>query len=127
MSCIFIILRGCSLFFRCFFKELDFKELEIHRYSSMDTINEHQWISINEFIDGPSMIIIDGPSMNMVPFLCVPSLGRLWTSQVQPSICRESSHHTSQGPREPGQRKGNQRKGTIFVDRPSMNSLMEIH
>ena len=28
--------------FHCFFKELDFKELEIHRYSLMDTINEYQ-------------------------------------------------------------------------------------
>ena len=61
-------------FFHGFFKELDFKELEIHRYSLMDTINEYQWISINEFIDGPSM--------NMVPFLWAPFFwapwGRLW-------------------------------------------------
>ena len=60
---------GFSLVFHGFFKELDSKELEIHRYSLLDTINEfqsisineYQWISINEFIDGPSM--------NMVPFL----------------------------------------------------------
>ena len=60
----------CVLWFRMrfvVFKELDFKELEIHRYSLMDTINEHQWISINEFIDGPSM--------NMVPFLWAPFFG----------------------------------------------------
>ena len=46
------------LFFHGFFKELDFKELEIHRYSLLDTINEYQWISINEFIDGPSMYMV---------------------------------------------------------------------
>ena len=66
-----------SLFFAGFFKELDFKELEIHRYSLMDI---HQWI----FIDGyPSMNSlmdtinesIDGSSMNMVPFFWAPSLG----------------------------------------------------
>ena len=57
-----------------FFKELDFKELEIHRYSLMDTINEYQWISINEFIDGHPNEFIDGPSMNMFPFPMVPFL-----------------------------------------------------
>ena len=61
-----MVFHGFSLFFHGFFKELDFKELEIHRYSLLDTINEYQWISINEFIDGPSM--------NMVPFLWALSL-----------------------------------------------------
>ena len=56
-----------SWFFMFLFKELDFKELEIHRYSLLDTTNEYQWISINEFIDGPSM--------NMVPFLWAPFFG----------------------------------------------------
>ena len=58
-------------FFHGFFKELDFKELEIHRYSLLDTINEYQWISINEyqwisineFIDGPSMNILEALSL----------------------------------------------------------------
>ena len=88
-------------FFHGFFKELDSKELEIHRYSFMDTINEYrwksinecQWISINEFIDGPSMIIIDGPSMNVVPFLWFHFLGAFfrggWCAGRRPrSICR---------------------------------------
>ena len=64
---------GFSLFFNGFFKELDFKELEIHRYSLWDTIDEYQWISINgyqwisinEFIDGSLM----------VPFLWFPFFG----------------------------------------------------
>ena len=74
-------------FFCCFFKELEFKELEIHRYSLLDTINEYQWISINEyqwisineFIDGPSMIIIAGPSMNTSPFFG-PFFGPHWAA-----------------------------------------------
>ena len=71
--CDFTMISFCLLFFNGLFKELDFKELEIHRYSLLDTIDEYQWISINEFIDGPSM--------NMVPFLWAPffgPLGRLW-------------------------------------------------
>ena len=36
-------------FFIVFFKELDFKELEIHGYSLLDAINEYQWISVNEY------------------------------------------------------------------------------
>ena len=61
--------------FHSFFKELDFKELEIHRYSLLDTINEYQWISINEYQWISINEFIDGPSMNMVPFLWAPSLG----------------------------------------------------
>ena len=74
-----LLFHGFYKFFHCFFKELDFKELEIHRYSVLDTINE--------FIDGhPSMNSlmdtinesIDGYlSMNMVPFLWAPSFGPL--------------------------------------------------
>ena len=67
--------------FHGFFKELDFKELEIHRYSLLDTINEYQWISINEYQWISINEFIDGPSMNMVPFLWAllwPPLGRLW-------------------------------------------------
>jgi hypothetical protein len=46
----------------CFFEELDFKELEIHRYPLMDTIIDiHWWTSIIDIHYGPSMIIIDGP------------------------------------------------------------------
>ena len=61
-------------FFHGFFKELDFKELEIHRYSLMDTINEYQWISINGYQWISINEFIDGPSMNMVPFLWLPFL-----------------------------------------------------
>ena len=57
------------------FKELEFKELEIHRYSLMDTINEYQWISINEYQWISINEFIDGPSMNMVPFLWAPFFG----------------------------------------------------
>ena len=62
----------------------NWKSIDIHCWTS---INEYQWISIDEFIDGhPSMNslmdiheLIDGPSMNMVPFLWAPSLGPfLW-------------------------------------------------
>ena len=71
------------IFFHGFFKELDFKELEIHGYSLMDTINEYQWISINEYqwisINEYQWIsineFIDGISMNMVPFLWALSFG----------------------------------------------------
>ena len=66
------------LFFHGFFKELDFKELEIHRYSLLDTINEYQWISINEYQWISINEFIDGPSMNMVPFLwALLSLGSI--------------------------------------------------
>jgi len=61
-----------SLFFMVFhgfFKELDFKELEIQRYSSLDTINEYQWISINEYQWVSINEFIAGPPMNMVFFL----------------------------------------------------------
>ncbi len=64
-----------SWFFHGFFKELDFKELEIHRYSLLDTINEYQWISINEYQWISINEFIDGPSMNMVPFLWAPFFG----------------------------------------------------
>ena len=47
------------------FKELDFKELEIHRYSLLDIPifivghpDIHCWTSINEFIEGPSMNMV---------------------------------------------------------------------
>ena len=55
-----------------FFKELDFKELEIHRYSLLDTINEYQWISINEY----QWISINeyGP-LSLVPFFGAPMAG----------------------------------------------------
>ena len=73
---LFMVLYGFSLFFfHGFFKELDFKELEIHRYSLLDI---HQWLTmdihryslmdIHEFIDGH-------PSMNMVPFFWAPFFG----------------------------------------------------
>ena len=66
-------------FFHGFFKELDFKELEIHRYSLLDTINEYQWFPINEYQWISINEFMDGPSMNMVPFLWAPSLGPfLW-------------------------------------------------
>ena len=70
-----MFVHGFSMFFHGFFKELDFKELEIHRYSLLDTINEYQWISINEYQWISINEFIDGPSMNMVPFLWAPSLG----------------------------------------------------
>ena len=63
--------------FNSFFKELDFKELEIHRYSLLDTINEYQWISINEYQWISINEFIDGPSMNMVPFFWAFSLGSI--------------------------------------------------
>ena len=63
-----------SWFFYGFFKELDSKELEIHRYSLLDTINEYQWKSINEYQWISINEFIDGPSMNMVPFLWALSL-----------------------------------------------------
>ena len=65
--------HGVSLFFHGFFKELGFKELEIHRYSLLDTINEYQGISINEY----QWISIN----EYGPFLWAllwPPLGRLW-------------------------------------------------
>ena len=40
----------CFHCFHGFFNELDFKELEIHRYSLLDTINEYQWISIGNLV-----------------------------------------------------------------------------
>ena len=64
-----------SLFCHGFFKELDSKELEIHRYSLLDTINEYQWISINEYQWISINEFLDGPSMNMVPFLWAPFFG----------------------------------------------------
>jgi len=67
----------CLLFFHGFFKELDFKELEIHRYSLLDTTNEYQWKSINEYQWISINEFIDGPSMNMVPFLWFPFLWAL--------------------------------------------------
>ena len=63
----------CSWFviiFHCFFKELDFKELEIHWYSLLDM---HQWIhwwSINEY--GPLPL---GPSLG-------PSFGAFFSDPV---------------------------------------------
>jgi len=42
--CFFIVFLWFFIVFHCFFygffKELDFKELEIHRYSLLDTTNE---------------------------------------------------------------------------------------
>ena len=67
--------HGFSSFYHGFFKELDSKELEIHRYSLLDTINEYQWISINEYQWISINEFIDGPSMNMVPFLWAPFFG----------------------------------------------------
>ena len=72
LPCFSMVFHGFSLFFHGFFKELDFKELEIHRYSLMDTMNEYQWISINEYQWISINEFIDGPSMNMVPFLWFP-------------------------------------------------------
>ena len=89
------VIKSCTEFMvcQCFFifswclhgvfKELDFKELEIHWYSLMDI---HQWIhwwkSINEFINGhPSMnSLMDHQwiwSLLLGPFLCPhgPPLG----------------------------------------------------
>ena len=63
-----------------FFKELDFKELEIHRYSLMDTANEYQWISINEYQWISINKFIDGPSMSMVFFLWALLWALLWAS-----------------------------------------------
>ena len=69
------------LFFHGFFKELDFKELEIHRYSLMDI---HQWISmdVHWWIHWWTTIneSIDGPSMNMGSFLWAPSFGPHWAA-----------------------------------------------
>ena len=134
------------------------------------SINEYQWISINEFIDGPSM--------NMVPFLWAPFFGpffwppwgRLWVPWgpgrhgamgpgpgTQPPARMNSYEFVAQlggalkvcfdvplrdkwdpanarlggpgplgpkgGPKE-NTKEGAQRKGTIFIDGPSMNSLM---
>ena len=67
-------------FFHGFFKELDFKELEIYRYSLLDTINEYQWISINEYQWISIYKFIDGPSMNMVFFLWALLWALLWAS-----------------------------------------------
>ena len=39
-----MVFYGFLWFFHGFFKELDFKELEIHRYSLMDI---HHWISMD--------------------------------------------------------------------------------
>ena len=82
VSCLFMVFHG---FFIVFFKELDFKELEIHRYSLMDTTNEYQWIATNEYQWISIHKFIDGPSMNMVFFLWAflwallwAPLGRLW-------------------------------------------------
>jgi hypothetical protein len=45
----------------------------------LDTINEYQWISINEYQWISINEFIDGPSMNMVPFLWAPFFGPfLW-------------------------------------------------
>ena len=59
--------------FHGFFKELDSKELDIHRYSLVDTINEYQWISINEYQWISINEFIDGSLM--VPFLWFPFFG----------------------------------------------------
>ena len=67
-------------FFHGFFKELDFKELEIHRYSLLDTINESPWISINEYQWISIHKFIDGSSMNMVFFLWALLWALLWAS-----------------------------------------------
>ena len=73
--CFFMVFIVFPSFFNGFFKELDSKELEIHRYSLLDTINEYQWISINEYQWISINEFIDGPSMNMVPFLWFPFFG----------------------------------------------------
>ena len=64
-----MVFSWCFIVFHGFFKELDFKELEIHRYSLLDTINESQWISIDEDQWISINDFMDGPSMNMAPFL----------------------------------------------------------
>ncbi len=47
-------------------------------WKSIDnTINEYQWISINEYQWISINEFIDGPSMNMVPFLWALSLGSI--------------------------------------------------
>ena len=78
--------------FHGFFKELDFKELEIHRYSLLDTIHEYQWKSINEYqwisINAYQWISIDGPSMNMIPFLWAPFFGHSLGSMGPGSLGR---------------------------------------
>ena len=80
------IFYGFSLFFHgvlkvfhCWFMVFsknwiskNWKSIDIHCWTSINeyqwiSINEYQWISINEFIDGPSM--------NMVPFLRAPFFG----------------------------------------------------
>ena len=70
------------------FKELDFKELEIHRYSLLDTINEYPWISINEYQWISINEFIDGPSMNMVPFFWAPFFGPLLWASMGPPLGR---------------------------------------
>ena len=86
-SWFFIVFHSFWIVFHRFFKELDFKELEIHRYSLLDI---HQWISmdIHQWIHSLMAIneFIDGPSMNMVSFLWAlslapigPPLGPSWT------------------------------------------------
>ena len=78
---VFMVFSWFFMVFHGFFKELDFKELEIHRYSLLD-IHQwiHWWISINEFIDGPSINSLTDIhqwiwSPPLVPFLWAPFLG----------------------------------------------------
>ena len=84
-SWLFIVFHG-------FFKELDFKELEIHRYPLMDTINECQWTTINEFIhwwtinDYHWWSINEYGPLSLVPFLWALLWGLSWSPFLGPSF-----------------------------------------
>ena len=61
---VFMVFMGFSLFFHGFFKELDFKELEIHRYSLLDIQifivghpDIHCWTSRYSLLDIPIFIV----------------------------------------------------------------------
>ena len=56
---VFLCFSWFLIVFHRFFKELDFKELEIHRYSLMDI---HQWIFIDGYPTDIQWIFIDGYS-----------------------------------------------------------------
>jgi len=78
-----LFFHGFLMVFHGFFKELDFTELEIHRYSLLDTINEYQWTSINEFIDGPSMNMVSFfGHLSLVPFFWAPFFGWVQVDRV---------------------------------------------
>ena len=77
--------------------------------------------SMNSFIDGPSMIIIDGPSMNMVPFLWFPFFGPFFGAfLLGPSAFRGGWRPTSgeAGDRQKGGCGGLQAPQNMFAFKP---------